>query len=132
MKPFNLEEAKAGKSIVCRDGTPAKFIAYVPEAKPELRVVAFVGDLKHCLNYPEDGIFKGHDNGLHCYNLLMAPERKTVWVNIYNYDLNANIEHALKNHAGHAWASEEIANHASLKQGRIACIPVTYTEGDGL
>ena len=32
MTKFNLEQAKSGAPICCRDGSPAKFIAHVPEA----------------------------------------------------------------------------------------------------
>ena len=43
MKPFDLEAAKRGEPIICRDGTPAKFIAHVPEANISERVVALMG-----------------------------------------------------------------------------------------
>lgn len=43
MKPFNLEEAKAGKPIITRDGTEAKFIAHVPEAEDNKVVILIDG-----------------------------------------------------------------------------------------
>lgn len=39
MKPFDLSLAKAGRPIADRSGNPVTFIAHVPEAVPNSRVV---------------------------------------------------------------------------------------------
>jgi len=79
MKPFDLEAAKAGEPIICRDGTPAKFIAHVPEVRAEFRVIALVN--KSIRIYYETGI---HPSASHPhYDLVMAPTKRTVWVNFY-------------------------------------------------
>lgn len=44
MKPFNLQEAIAGKPIQTRDGCVLKFVAYVPEAREGYKVVILLGD----------------------------------------------------------------------------------------
>jgi len=79
MKPFNLEAAMHGEPIVCRDGTPAKFIAYVPEAEDFSVVVALV-----------DGIVRASHIDGRCVrgeniskDLFMASTKRTVWVNFY-------------------------------------------------
>ena len=41
MKPFDLEAAKRGEPIQCRDGRPVKFIGHVPEAHDHNRIVFF-------------------------------------------------------------------------------------------
>jgi len=79
MKPFDLEAAKRGEPIVCRDGTPAKFIAHVPEACPAYRVVVLVDDLvaAKCADgrhWPDSD----SDN-----DIFMAPKKRTVWINAY-------------------------------------------------
>ena len=38
--PFNLEAAKKGAKLVTRDGRNAKFIAHVPEAAEDFRVIS--------------------------------------------------------------------------------------------
>jgi len=79
MKEFNLEAAKRGEPIVCRDGTPAKFIAHVPEACPSEKIVVLVG--RHVWTYRESGAW--FENGDVGPDLLMAPKKRTVWVNLY-------------------------------------------------
>jgi hypothetical protein len=80
MKPFDLEAAKAGAPIMCRDGTPAKLIAHVPEAKPGYRVVVLVGS---------DIVTVQFENGRHWADvesnadIFMAPKKRTVWLNLY-------------------------------------------------
>lgn len=80
MKPFDLEAAKAGAPIMCRDGTPAKFIAHVPEAKPGYRVVVLVGS---------DTVTVQFENGRHWADvesyadIFMDPKKRTVWLNLY-------------------------------------------------
>jgi hypothetical protein len=78
MKPFNLEAAKRGEPIVCRDGTPAKFIAHVPEANDGRRLIVLISNF----------IFTHFENGREYpsdtdRDLFMAPKRRIVWVNLY-------------------------------------------------
>ena len=79
MKPFSLEAAMRGEPIVCRDGTPAKFVAHVPEAVKSQRVIVQIRN-----NF---GLF--HETGWwgeinpHYSDLFMAPKKRTVWVNFY-------------------------------------------------
>lgn len=79
MREFDLEAAKRGDPIVCRDGTPATFIAHVPEAHYTQRLVVLVGD--NIYGYLESGQWTGIKND-HA-DLFMAPKKRTVWVNLY-------------------------------------------------
>ena len=79
MKPFDLEAAKRGELIVCRDGTPAKFIAHVPQAHPTQRLVVLIGE--NILGYLESGSWTGVNED--DTDLFMAPKKRTVWVNFY-------------------------------------------------
>jgi len=105
MKPFNLEDAKRGEPIVCRDGTPAKFIAHVPEANDGRRLIVLISNF----------IFTHFENGREYpsdtdRDLFMAPKKRTVWVNFYyssighpvafckNSQVEADEEHSIYSH----------------------------------
>jgi len=80
LKPFNLEQAITGKPIVCRDGTPAKFLYYDKELNISCRVGAAVeGQLR---GYCENGNYFPHTSPTDC-DLFMASEKKRGWVNVY-------------------------------------------------
>lgn len=79
MKPFSLEAAKRGEPIVCRDGTPAKFIAYVPEARPAYRVVVLVDDLV-AAKCADGRHWPDSDSN---NDIFMAPKKRTIWINAY-------------------------------------------------
>jgi len=80
MEPFDLEAAKRGEPIVCRDGTPAKFVAHVPEACPPQRLVVLIDkNIFLCL---ESGAGSGLNED--ASDLFMAPKKRTVWVNFYH------------------------------------------------
>jgi len=78
MKPFDLEAAKRGDPIVCRDGTPAKFIAHVPEAHATNRLIVLV--LGNIYGSYESGKWGPSPEK---FDLFMAPKKRTVWVNLY-------------------------------------------------
>ena len=80
MKPFDLEAAKSGDPIVCRDGTPAKFIAHVPEASESSRLVVMIGTFVVTLR--ENGKYFLQDVPDDA-DLFMAPKKRIVWVNFY-------------------------------------------------
>lgn len=73
MKPFDLDAAKRGEPIVTRNGTPVKFIAHVPEAMEDERVIILNNEL--ILLLYENGKYYRHDSSL--FDLFMAePEAK--------------------------------------------------------
>lgn len=83
MKPFDLKAAKAGAPIVTRDGTPAKFIANVPEARHSFQVLCLVRDT--VFSYAPDGQYDPL-RGESMLDLFMASRTRTVWVNLYECD----------------------------------------------
>lgn len=78
-KPFDLEAAKAGHPIVTRSGKKARFIAHVPEAEEQMRVVfLFEGSVETA---SEKGEYMEYSSVL---DLFMATlQRRTAWVNLY-------------------------------------------------
>lgn len=87
MKPFNLEAAKAGDPIVTRYGTKAEFIAHIPHARIDSRVVALVGDMVK--SYHESGTYFIDPTEPVSDDLFMAPKKRTVWVNFYDHAFGA-------------------------------------------
>ena len=79
MREFNLEAAKRGEPIVCRDGTPAKFIAHVPEAHPTQRLIVLVNE--NIYGYLESGQWTEIKNDP--TDLFMDKKKRTVQVNFY-------------------------------------------------
>ena len=89
MKPFNLEEAKAGKPVCTRDGRKARIICFDRNAA-RYNIVALV----ECSGFPnkEEEIKVYANNGRYfdtveespC-DLMMCPEKKEGWVNIGKY-----------------------------------------------
>ena len=45
-KPFNLEAAKRGEPLITRGGDKARFVAHVPEACAECRLICLIQVLK--------------------------------------------------------------------------------------
>ena len=81
LKPFNLEEAKAGKPVCTRDGRKARIICF--DKKGAFPIVALVND------YNEEEYIKSYDKfgkkiigGETSNDLMMLPEKKTGWINI--------------------------------------------------
>lgn len=71
MNPFNLEAAKRGDRIITRNGQEAKFIAHVPEARSDHRVIALIGTSDVPGGYCENGMYVPHHSN--DADLFMAP-----------------------------------------------------------
>lgn len=82
MKPFDLEAAKRGEPIQTRDGRKARFVAHVPEAATQRRVIALVYGDEGVSSYGEDGLVVDYYKDTN--DLFMAPRKHTVWVNFYD------------------------------------------------
>ena len=84
LKPFNLEAAKSGKPIYTRDGRKARIICF--DAKGDKPIIALVemGTAETPNNYPIDG--KAVSAKEASCDLMMLPEKKEGWVNVYNAD----------------------------------------------
>ena len=80
-KPFDLEAAKAGKPVCTRDGRKARIICFDLNNK-NFPIVAIINcdTEENAYQYDIDGVCDEHDNNL---NLMMLPQKKEGWVNIY-------------------------------------------------
>ena len=81
IKPFNLEAARSGKPVCTRDGRKARIICF--DLKNNVcPIVAAVEENNMEVLYHYD------TKGLNCYkkseiDLMMLPEKKEGWVNVY-------------------------------------------------
>lgn len=89
LKPFNLEAAKAGKPVCTRDGRKARIICF--DKKDCKRIVALVqvnNETEVLYDYYNDGsVFHSDSDN----DLMMYPEKKEGWVNVYRDCDGANI-----------------------------------------
>ena len=115
MKPFDLKLAAAGHPIQTRSGKIARFVAHMPDvAYANNRVVVVVDrDVYHV---SEVGTcHSGRES--HC-DLFMVPVKHKRWINLYDES------------SCHYLTREEADMKA--REDRLACIEVTFTEGEGL
>jgi len=80
MKPFNLQEALAGKPVVTRDGRSVTDFHVFPTAEYQ-KVYAVVGG-DRVTGFSEKGTY--YNNGItNGRDLFMVSEKKEGWVNVW-------------------------------------------------
>ena len=86
LKPFSLEAAKAGKPVCTRDGRKVRIICFDAKRKDERNIIAVIPSkdypgFEDVIAYPNNGNYHGwHEND---GDLMMLPEKKEGWVNVY-------------------------------------------------
>ena len=84
LKPFDLKAAKAGKPVCTRDGRKARIICFdfrdVEEICCLIAAVDY-GEAEKIYYYDSCGKYRGGDSSK--YDLMMLPEKKEGWVNVY-------------------------------------------------
>lgn len=87
LRPFNLEEAKAGKTVCTRDGRKVRIICYDYNNHPMYPIIALIknefGDdiTEEIKTYTREGVFDITEKSKN--DLMMIPEKCEGWVNIY-------------------------------------------------
>ena len=121
LKPFSLEEAKAGKPVCTRDGKPVRIICF--DKRSDTPIIALVddGEVELNLNFREDGHF-GKGNDENPCDLMMLTEKKEYWINIYKYNKYRSFEcsSVLYN------TKEEAINHADKGETYVATAKVEW------
>ena len=87
LKEFNLEAAKAGKPVCTRDGRKARIISFDRHGE-DCPIIALVVDSKNAeceevIDYTLDGICNENIINHNKYDLMMFPQKKEGWVNVY-------------------------------------------------
>lgn len=117
MKPFNLEEAKAGKPVQDSQGNPVRIICF-DRIKNEYPIVALIkrktdsGYEEVIETFTADGRYTTNASD-ECENkLVMAPEKKEGWINLYSslvyYEVYNSEEEALRKAADDVVATIKI------------------------
>ena len=94
LKPFDIQKAKAGKPVCTRDGRNVRIIAFDAKRKDKKNIIALVPSKNYpgfedLIAYPNNGnYYGGHEND---GDLMMLPEKKEGWVNVYRDCDGANI-----------------------------------------
>ena len=93
-KPFDLEAAKAGKPVCTRDGRKARIICFDykgdSNAYPILALISTINSRgvpsEIIAKYTEDGRYVKYNNVEYNEDLMILPEKKEGWMNIYNHN----------------------------------------------
>ena len=99
LKPFDLQKAREGKPVCTRDGRKARIICF--DRENEQPIVALIEKNE------EESIDTFFNNG-HSVSktneaagdLMMLPEKKEVWVNVYKNQIHDTPESAEEGHKG--------------------------------
>lgn len=83
LKPFDLEAAKSGKPVCTRDGRKAIFLTTLSNKNFPVVAIVSCGQEENIYQYDINGVCDEHDENL---DLMMLPEKKEGWINIYNAD----------------------------------------------
>ena len=92
LKPFSLEAAKAGKPVCTRDGRKARIICFDRKGYNMFPIVALImnGDRESDIyTYRPNGTWDNSGNESD-KDLMMLPEKKEGWVNVYREESNNN------------------------------------------
>lgn len=126
-KPFDLEAAKRGEPLITRDGKSAKFIAHVPEAVVDARIVSLCEDQVPRL-YCEGGRYDLYRETV--FDLFMAPKKIKKFVNVY-MNSKGDITAGLYDSSITADADARFRSMVGMAS-RITCVEVEFEEGQGL
>lgn len=87
MKPFNLEEAKQGKSVCTREGKPARIICFDKNDKdyPIVALISYEDTSERAKYFTKEGKYNKNRAENHYLCLMMVGEKKEGWINIYRY-----------------------------------------------
>ena len=126
MKPFNLEEAKAGKPVVTRDGKKARILC-LDRKNSRACIIAAVDNGENC----EESILSYNEKGQNIFgftrpqDLMMAPVERTLYVNVYHRVGQTCFKTGIALYASEAEAAREASEECGT---HIATVPVTFTE----
>ena len=102
LKPFDLEKARSGKPVCTRDGRKARIICFDYNGETgDYPIVALVHYNKgnkcyeRVLKYTSDGLFNKYGDCQHDDDLMMLPEKKEGWANVYKERIYSTKEEAI-------------------------------------
>lgn len=124
-KPFDLEQAKAGKPVCTRDGREVRIICFDAELE-NYPIVALVEEefstQERLFTYTNEGKVC-RNNSMHTLDLVMPLKKKTGWINIYhinNEDTVSGIKCIYK--------TKEDARRNAILSGAVDTIEIEWHE----
>jgi hypothetical protein len=104
LKPFDIQKAREGKPVCTRDGRKARIICFdrkhIYEGQ-DYSIVALINEGSYnetVCSYTKDGL---HTLGkIDNNDLMMLPEKKEGWVNVYKNQIHDTPESAEEGHKG--------------------------------
>lgn len=125
MKPFNLEEAKAGKPVCTKDGRPARIICFDRKSNEGYPIVALITNSNNnedISTYNTAGKF--YHAGPSDLDLFMVSKKHEGWTNLYKDRDNPS-----KIFSGYyIYNSEQAAKEASNASQYIATVKIEWEE----
>ena len=84
LKPFDIQKAREGKPVCTRDGRKARIICFDVKGSmyPIIALIEESEGEKLCSYMPNGRSYKNEKECID--NLMMLPEKKEGWVNVYN------------------------------------------------
>ena len=102
LKPFNIQKAREGYPVYTRGGAKARIICF--DAKSDAPIIALIttGDgTEIAFDYLSDGTFFNSENPVN--DLMMLPEKKEGWVNVYKDSVYDTKDEALIGRSGRGY-----------------------------
>lgn len=100
LKPFNLEEAKAGKPVCTKGGQKARIICF--DAKGDYPIIALIDNTTQetDLHYTLSGRAHLYTDTESDFDLMMLSEKKEGWINVYKSQIHNTLKSAEEGHKG--------------------------------
>ena len=98
LKPFDIQKAREGKPVCTRDGRNARIICFDAKGmhQPIIALITQDNGIEHIETYYSDGRFNDDSNSQSDYDLMMLPEKKEGWVNVYKERIYSTKEEAIE------------------------------------
>lgn len=123
MRKFNIEEAKAGKTVCTRDGRNARIICFDAK-RGNYPIVALIDDkgVEYVSYFSLDGKY---DNGVDSNDLFMKPEKHKGYVNIYRNELGCNYP---LYQVMDRFTKEQAQDRGKMRQDYITTVEIEWEE----
>ena len=123
LKPFNIDEARAGKPVCTRDGRKARIICFDRTGKFPIVALVEAKDRDDIYSYLNCG--KDNESVEKEYDLMMLPEKKEGWVNVY-HGLNGISERVCGDIVSKT--KEEAIQYAQNEDSYITTVKIEWEE----
>ena len=102
LTPFDINLAKQGKPVCTRDGYKARIICFDAKGmhQPIIALITQDNGVEYIETYYSNGRFNDDINSQSGGDLMMLPEKKVGWVNVYKNQIHDTPESAKEGHKG--------------------------------